>query len=275
MKRRTRMIALDYALRSIAGLVVALPLAATVAGTNIGHFPEGDRLLFTPGGVYLAEVVRQLLPTLPPLLAASFGTTFVLAFALLVPHAALLVALSEQEEAPSAVFIGRALERLPTLFAVTAVALLAELAVVLAFVGLGGVVGRAVGGERAADIATVLVVLVGVALALGIGLARDLARAFAVGLGLDGPGALRQGVHTLITRAPNVLPAWLGPALLSVIVVIAAGLFAGALDASRPEPWRAVLVLVVHQGAALALAWCRALWLSSSLELAASLSRRS
>jgi hypothetical protein len=275
MKRRTRMIALDFALRSVAGLIVALPLAATVAGTNIGHFPEGERLLFAPGGVYLVEVVRQLLPTLQPLLAASLGTTFILAFVLLVPHALLLVALSEPEESPGAGFVGRALERLPTLVAITAVAMLAELAVLLAFAGLGGVVGRAVGGERAADLTTVLVMLIGVALALGVGLARDLARCFAVVLRLDGPEALRQGVRTLFSRAAAVLPAWLGPALLSAIVVVAAALFAGALDVARPEAWRGVLVLVVHQAAAFALAWCRAMWLSSSLDLAAGVSPRS
>jgi hypothetical protein len=275
MTRRTRMIALDFALRSLAGLVVALPLAATVAGTNIGHFPEGERLLFAPGGVYLAELLRGLLPTLEPLLAASFGTTFLLSFALLIPHAVLLVALSEPDETPGSAFVGRALERVPTLFAVTAVALLAELAVLLAFAGLGGMVGPAVGGERAADLATVFVVLIGVALALGVGLARDLARACAVALHLDGPSALREGVRTLLTRAPAVLPAWIGPALLSAIVVVAAGLFAGALDASRPEAWRGVLILVVHQGAAFALAWCRALWLSSSLDLVGGVRPRS
>jgi hypothetical protein len=275
MKRRTLWITLDFALRGVAGLLVALPLSAAVAGTAIGHFPEGDRLLFAPGGVYLAEAARVLLPALEPLLAASLGTTLVLSFALLVPHAALLVALAEPEETTRAAFLGRALERVPTLFAVTAVALLAELGVLFVFVGLAGMAARAVGGERSGDVAAVLVMLLGVGLAAAVGRVRDLARAGAVMLQLDGPDALRHGAQTLLSRAPAVLPAWLGPVLLSAILVVAAALFAGALDASRPEAWRAALVLLVHQGTAFALAWCRALWLSSSLDLASGVSRPS
>jgi hypothetical protein len=275
MKRRTQMIILDFALRSVLGLLVALPVVATVAGTTVGHFPEGDRLLFAPGGVYLAEVVRVLLPVLPPLLATSLSTTLAFSLLLLVPHAALLVALSETEEAERREFWGRALARVPTLLAVTAVALLAELAVLLVFVGLAGTAGGAVGGERAGDLASAAVLLLGVVLAVGVGLARDLARAAAVVGDLDGPGALRRGLRTLLTEAPRAIPAWLGPALLSVMVVAAAALFTGALDASRPEPWRGVLILLVHQGAALALTWCRALWLSSCVDLAAGLRRPS
>lgn len=275
MKRRTLMITLDFALRGVAGLLVAMPLAATIAGTTIGDLPAGDRLLFAPGGVYLAEVARLLLPSLGPLVAASLGTTVGLSFALLVPHAALLVALSEPEEAPRSAFLARALDRLPALLAVTAVALLAQLAALLVFSGLAGMAARAAGGERAADLAAATVMLAGLALVTGIGLARDLARAGAVARGLDAATALREGARTLLARASAVLPAWLGPVLLSAIVVLAAGLFAGALDASRPEAWRAVLILVVHQAAAFALAWCRALWLSSSLALAAGISRPS
>jgi hypothetical protein len=275
MKRRTLLIVLDFALRSLLGLLVALPLVATVAGTAIGRFPEGDRLLFAPGGVYLAEVVRGLLPMLPPLLATSVGTTLAFSLLLVVPHSALLVALSETEEAPRREFWGRALERVPTLLAVTAIALLAELAVLLVFVGLAGMAGGAVGGERAGDLASGAVLLLGVVVAVGVGLARDLARAAAVVGDLDGPEALRRGLRTLAAEAPRAIPAWLGPALLSAIVVGAASLFAGALDASRPETWRGVLILVVHQGAAFALAWCRALWLTSCVDFAGGVRRPS
>jgi hypothetical protein len=267
MTRRTRVIIFDFLLRSIAGLVVALPFAASVASTTIGRYPEGDRLLFATGGVYLAEAVRLLLPLLLPLLAASIGTTLALSFALVVPHAALLVALSEPEESPTASFWGRAFERVPTLLAITAIGLLAQLAVLLVFFGLATATGRAVGGERAGDVTSVLVMLLGIFLATALGVGRDLARASAVLQNLDGPQAIRRGLLTLLTRAGAALPAWFGPALLSWLVVGGAALFAGALDTSRPEPWRAWLVFVVHQGAALSLAFCRALWLSSSLAL--------
>jgi hypothetical protein len=267
MRRRSLMITLDFALRGVASVVVALPLVAAVAGTGLGRFPEGERLLLQPGGVYLAEVARLLLPTLPSLLASSTVTAFVLSFALLVPHAALLVALAEPEETPRAAFWGRALERLPTLFAVTAFALLAELAILLVFAGLATMAGRAASDARTGDLAATFVMLTGVILATAVGLARDLARAGAIVHGLDGPASIRRGLHTLATRAGAALPAWLGPVLVSWIVVGAAALFVGALDASRPEAWRAWLVLAVHQGAAFALAWCRALWLSSSLDI--------
>jgi hypothetical protein len=275
MKRRSWMILLDFALRSVLGLLVALPLAATIAGTAIGRFPEGDRLLFAPGGMYLAEVTRLLLPVLPPLLTSSLLAIVLFSLLLVVPHSALLVALSETEETSRRAFWGRALERVPTLLAVTAVALLAELAVLLVFAGLASTAGRAVGGERASDVASALVLAVGVVLAVAIGLARDLGRAGAVLRDLDGPEALRHGVRALAGNLRAAVPAWLGPALLSAIVVGAAALFTGALDAGRPEPWRSYVILVLHQGAACALAWCRALWLSSSLELSAGVSRPS
>jgi hypothetical protein len=275
MKRRTAMILLDYALRSVLGLLLALPLAAAVAGTAIGRFPEADRLLFEPGGVHLVEVTRVLLPALPALLTSSLLTTLAFSLLLIVPHSALLVALSETEETSRRAFWGRALERVPTLLAVTAVALLAELAVLFVFAGLAGMAGGAVGGERSGDLASAMVMLLGVALATSVGLMRDLARAAAVVSDLDGPEALRHGIRMLGARAPTAILAWLGPALLSVMVVVAAALFAGALDASRPEAWRGLMILAVHQGAACALAWCRALWLSSSLELSAGVSRPS
>jgi hypothetical protein len=275
VKRRTWMILLDFALRSVLGLLVALPLVATIAGTEIGRFPEGDRLLFAPGGVYLAEVTRLLVPVLPPLLTSSLLTTLAFSLLLVVPHSALLVALSETEETPRLAFWGRALSRAPTLLAVTAVALLAELAVLLVFAGLAGAVGRAVAQERSSDLAAATVLLLGVVLAAGVGLLRDLGRAAAVVRDLDGPEALRQGIRTLAAHAGRAIAAWLGPALLSAIVIAAAALFAGALDVSRPEAWRSGSILVVHQAAACALAWCRALWLSSSLELSAGVSRPS
>jgi hypothetical protein len=275
MKRRTAMIVLDFALRSAFGLLVALPLAATVAGTAIGQFPEGDRLLFAPGGVYLTEVTRLLLPALPPLLTSSLLTTLAFSLLLVLPHSALLVALSETTESPRAAFWGRALERVPTLLAVTALALLAELALLLVFAGLAGMVGRAVAGERSADLAAAVVLVIGVALAAAVGLARDLGRAAAVTRDLDGIEALRHGVRTLAGRASTAFLSWVGPSLLSIIIVAAAALFTGVLDASRPDAWRSGLILVLHQVTLFALAWCRALWLSSSLALSAGFNRPS
>ena len=94
MKQRALTIALDFTLRAAAGLLVASPVVAAVASTGITRFPEGDRLLFEPGGLMLAEVARQLWSALAPLVRAELTTGLVLGMALIVPYSLLLVALS-------------------------------------------------------------------------------------------------------------------------------------------------------------------------------------
>lgn len=278
MKRRTLVLTLDFALRSAGGLILALPVAAVVAGTGIGRFPEGDRLLFEAGGLFLVEVARTLLGSVGPLATTSVGVAFVLSVLLVVPHSALLVALAERDESSPGAFWGRALERVPALLALSGLGLAAQL---LAWT-VGAAVASGAGATLAQavppwpDLGRVAGLALGGGLALAVGVARDLARAAAVVHGLDGRSALGRGLSTLLSSSRDALPAFAGPALLSALVVVIGSIAATTLDVSRPESWRLVAVFVVHQGVAYALAWCRALWLSSSIDLVAqpSMTRR-
>jgi len=278
MKRRSLVFTLDVALRSAGGLILAVPIAAVVAGTGIGHFPEGDRLLFEAGGLFLVEVARTLLGAAAPLATASLGVALALSVVLVVPHAALLVALAERDETPARAFWGRALERVPALLAVSGIGLAAQVLAwtVGATVGSGASAAFARAAPPWPDLGWVAGLALGGGLSLIVGVARDLSRAAAVVHGLDGRSALERGLRTLASSSRDTLPAFVGPALLSALAVVIGGIAATTIDVSRPEPWRLIAVLVVHQGVACALAWCRALWFSSSLDLVAqpSMTRR-
>jgi len=278
MKRRTVAITLDFALRSAGGLMLALPIAAVVAGTGIGHFPEGDRLLFEPGGLFTVEVARRLLGSLAPLATTSLAMALALALALVVPHSALLVALAERDESPAPAFWGRAAGRVPALLALSGLGLAAQLVAwtVGTAVGSGASTVFAQSAAPWPEVGHVAGFALGGALALVVGVTRDLSRAAAVVHGFDGRGALECGLRTLLSSSRDALPAFVGPALLSALSVVVGALAVTALDVSRPGTWRLLAVLIVHQGVGYALAWCRALWLSSSIDLVAqpSIARR-
>ncbi len=269
MRRHGFFVGLDFLARFAAAIVLALPVTAALAGTGVGQFPEGDRLLFEPGGLYLLEAARELRPFAWSLGTASlfgFGLLFVV---LLVPHGALLASLSANGSQSRSAIFARALERLPALFALSSLGLLAQIAV-LAFAASTGASVRAALADRPGatpELVGLAILGVGLVAAVLIGMARDLSRAAAVTFGIAGPAALRIGLGALGRGARAALPAWLGPALVSALLVGAAALVTGALDVSRPGTLRVVTVFVVHGVVGYALAWCRAFWLSSSIDL--------
>ena len=136
--RRPLAVTLYFACHAVAALVFALPTTAVVAGTGLGRFPEGDRLLFQPGGVVAAEVVRTLMPALPAQVLSSLSVAALLGMLLLVPHAALLVGLARTEREPLSATWGRAIGHLPPLLALSGFALLAQALVLVATLTFAG-----------------------------------------------------------------------------------------------------------------------------------------
>src|SRR6185295_15249218 len=84
MKRAAYVVLFDFACRIAAGLILGAPVAAVVSASGVGAFPEGDRLLFAPGGTLLAELVRASFSLLPALATSSLATGVLLAAGLVV-----------------------------------------------------------------------------------------------------------------------------------------------------------------------------------------------
>ena len=269
MKQRAFAVALDFALRGAAGLLLASPVVAAVASTGITRFPEGDRLLFEPGGLMLVEVARALWSAVVPLVQAELVMGLVLAVGLVVPYAVLLVAFSRRVPATASELVGRAVTRVPPLVALQGLTLLAQSAALLAVATLAAGLREAFVGatSRRADLVFLALLGLGGLLVLGLGALRDLSSAACVEETLGSPAALRRGCAALV-RAPGAVLAGFGAAGLATGALIAAGaLVTGALDVGRPGAFRVVLVLVLHQAVLLGRSVCRAWWLRRALGL--------
>jgi len=265
--RRPLGVSLYFATHAACALLLALPTLSLVTGTGIGRFPEGDRLLFQPGGVLLAEVARVVAPAVSAHTASSLGSATLLGILLLLPHAALLVALSRSERQSQAAVWGRAVGHLPALLSLSGLALLAQAIVFFAALTLAGSVKESLEKTtpRSADLAYLAVVAFGLLVTLVVGLVRDLGRAAAVREWLGSKMALLTGLKTLARTPGRYLLAWGAPALAGLALVALGAVSTTALDVSRPGAWRVWMVALVHQLVAYALCWCRAFWLSASL----------
>jgi hypothetical protein len=263
-------VALYYACHAAAAALLSLPATALVAGTGIGGFEGGDRLLFEPGGAILAEVARVLSPEAETHVTSSLGAATLLGVLLLAPHAALLVTLSRKEREPPKTVWGLAFERLPTLLSLSGAAALAQVVLLSGTFILAAEFRASLGSwtTRSADVAYLFAIAVGLFVVLAVGIARDLGRAAAVRGALGAKAALEAGLKALARAPGRALYRWALPAAAGVaLVAVGAGL-TSVLDVSRPGEWRVALVALVHQIIALALCFCRAFWLSASLGLA-------
>jgi hypothetical protein len=262
-------VTLYFAFHAAAALLVSLPATALVGGTGIGRFPEGDRLLFAPGGLVASEVVRLVAPALPAHLSSSLGMVAVLGALLVVPYAALLVALTRRERGSQASLWGRALRHVPALIALSGMGLAAQTFVVTAALTLAGALRDSMDGVtgRSADLAWLAAVSAGLALSLGVGIVRDLGRAAAVRHALDAKSALLAGLHAFARAPGRSFGRWLLPAVVGIALVAVGAALTALLDVSRPGMWRLALVATIHQTVALSLCFCRAYWLSATLVL--------
>jgi len=265
--RRVRAVTVYFTAHLVAALLFALPAVALVSGTGIGRFPEGDRHLFQPGGLMLAEVARTIAPLVWSSAASARFSGALLFVLLLVPHAALLVSLSRAEREPENVVWGRAMGHLPVLLLLSGLSLLAQVIVLFGAVTVATVIRDGMTGPAArnADLAYLAAVGAGALLALALGLVRDLGRAAAVKGSLGAKAALRAGLMTFARAPGRVLLGWTAPAVVGIALVLLGAALTSAFDVSRPGAWRVWLVALLHQAIAYALCWCRAFWLSASL----------
>ena len=267
--RRPLDVTIYFASHVTAALVLALPTSALVAGTGVGRFPEGDRVLFQPGGVLAAEAARAVGPAVSAHVTSSLAVATLVSVLLLLPHAALLVSLSGGARQPQTVVWGRAVGHLPSLVWLSGVGLLSQAITAFGTLALAGMLRDALasGPTRTADLTYLAVLALGSLVTLAIGLVRDLGRAATVIGSPDSKTALVAGLQAFARAPGRSLLGWGAPAAAGLALVLLGALLTSALDVARPGTWRVVAVALVHQVIAYALCFCRAFWLSASIAI--------
>ena len=268
--RRPGALLLIWVWRSFAAFWLATPIIDAIDATGLGRHPRGDAALFEPGGLLLFEVVRLLLNAFSSVAETTVMLLMVAGFAGLVPLSALLVALAYEGRLRFLPWSSKALAHFPAFALLSGGAWLIQGALlvlaVLVFSGVHAALNQRV-DERTTDLGAVAaggVVLLALLLTT---LLHDLARAAAVRRELRAGAALALGLRAARRQPGKALVAWLGPALLSLLVVLLAALAVDRIAVDRGGSGRVTSAWVVHQLAAFALVALRAVWLAAALRL--------
>jgi hypothetical protein len=268
-RARVRAVLVLCSFRAASGLLLAYPVARTLAAFLPQTFPTSDTLLFAPGGMFAVEALRLGKHAIRASLEGSGLSLVLLGITASFPFAIALSSLVHPSETlPS--LAKRGAESTPSLVALGGAAALAQ---GLGIAAIAGVVGWLAGSfdslmdERRGDL---LVVLLGLALTVplfGLGLLHDLARAAVVRYGMRAIPSAKSGARKL-WRAPGpVITAWLSPAAVSVALVLLAAWMTGVLDVGRPSAARVWAVAALHQATIVALVALRLRWLERALSL--------
>jgi hypothetical protein len=280
-RRRPMAVAVVYLFELAWALVVATPVHAW-AKRVWGSHPDGDAVLWAPGG-------RELMSwfgALDPALAVSTRTSLLLLFAgamiAQIPLGALLVSLASERDGGRALRLSDALARGVGLWLPLSVVLFVASGLCALVLGVGVAAGIAVdralipsaGDARAFTIELVVVALFGV-LALAVGVFGDLVRA-AVASDSVASQAPRSSWSRLVSatkRAAQVgrrgfvraLGAWAWRAVVSVGLLAAGSLAADALGGRGGA--LLVALWLVHQAVVLGRTALRASFLARALRL--------
>lgn len=263
--RRPGAVALYFAYRAVAALLIAAPVTALV-GEAVGAYPAGDAVLFEPGALMLLEIAR-LARIAAPALAAQIGAGALIAAALgLIPLAALLVALGRPGPLGAALVGARVARSLGPLVMLWGVAALAEVAAagLLALLGSKLVAALAL-SRRADDVARAVVILAALLAAGAVAVVHDLGRIAVVH---EERGFYAAAVRALaVARAAPAGAVWACAwrASLGLAAIAGAGWAAGALGVSTGG--RVALAFVVHHAGLAAAAFLRASWLAAAIRL--------
>lgn len=263
--RRPGWVVAMWLVRALLAVLLAYPLASA-AGALVRGYPRGDAELFDGGALMLLELGRVLEPTLPALTGQA-SVVVVLAMVLgLLPMAALIVAIGHRGPLRFGAVLGRAGERMGALVLLLGMALMAQAFCLVAPVLLAQwVIERMAWYPPREDIVRTVGIVVGVLLALAVGVAHDLSRVAAVQrrLGFYDAGAL--GLRTFTRSLGRALGGYAWRAALAGALVVLGYLLVTRL----PVEGRGAIVMpwVVHQGALLAAFALRASWLGAALRM--------
>lgn len=264
-RRRPGVIAIYFAYRASAALLIATPLAV-LAGGAVRGYPRGDAVLFEPGGLMLIEVGR-LAQDAAPALATQIGVGAVIAAALgLVPLAALIIALGRPGPLPAALVgsrVARALGPLALLWGVAALAQVAAAGLVM-LVGSKLVASLAL-GRRADDLAELGVVAAALLAAFAVAVVHDLARASAVH---EERGFYVAATRALtVARAAPLATAWACASRTALAAAAIVGAVFLVASVGLSSGGRVALAFAVHHAGLAVAAWLRASWLAAAIRL--------
>lgn len=280
-RKNPRAIAVVFLFELAWGFVVAAPAHAW-AKRVWGSHPDGDAVLWAPGGRELLTWLGGLDPALSVVTRTSMLLLFVGVLLAQVPLAALLVSLGARRDDGRAPRMTDALARGVALFvpftAVLALVSLVELLVLGIGAGVGALVERALtsgfGDALALDV-RIAVTLFGLALALVVGVFGDLVRvALAYESLAEGP---RRPAWTRLVSATKraarvgrggflgAIGAWAWRAGVGLALVDAGAFVAGVLGGRGGAAL--VALWLVHQGVVLGRIGLRASFLASALRL--------
>jgi hypothetical protein len=260
VKHLTLAVLFECACRAAAGVVLAAPVTAVIAATGVGAFPEGDRLLFEPGGLLLVEIARLASPALSSLASSSLVTLVVLGSALTLPRALLWSASTEASTEPLGALFGRTIALVPSLLTLTGLGFLGQVLVCMLGLSAAGILRGASANPSGADLWALGAVLCAGFFALALGILRDLSSAAAACGAPNAQAALRVGLACVLRAPGAALARWLGPAAIGLALTALVAAAVGMLDVSRTGSLRLPAVAVLHQAVVVCLSCCRAAW---------------
>jgi hypothetical protein len=266
-RRRPGLVLLVYAYRTVAAILLALPLSVAARGA-IGPYPRGDAGLFDPGGVALLEALRLLEPTLAPLgLGAALGAV-VVAFAGLLPLAMLLDAVGLEGRLPARLLLERAASRMGTLSLLFGAATVAQAFAGAAFIWIGQKSLARVAWSAAPHkhVSIALLWAAGLLLVGVLGVVHDLARAYAVRRDLRFYDATSCALRAVRRTGLRALWAYVWRASIGVAGIAAALSVSSYVGLTTGG--RLVAVALVDQAALLLAATMRASWLAAAVRVA-------
>ena len=257
--------------RTVLSLLVAYPVLSAISATNIENGPERDAVLFRPGSLLLLELLRVGMPWLTAALKSALLWLALSAVVELVPLAYALDLLRGAER-PFASRVSRSLRCLPRFFALGAIALATQVALLLAASLLDAALKGALqaADERVQSLAPLALFALALLASLWACGVLDLARAGIVEHDLATRPAL---VHALLLlkRDPlAVLSGSYASAAGASCAYLGAAWLVTKLDLSQPFASRIALCFAVHQLAVLCALGFRVRWLARALALSAS-----
>jgi hypothetical protein len=264
-RRRPGLVALLFAHRALAGLLIALPVSVAV-GAPAANYPRGGAELFDPGGLMLIESTRLIRRAVMPLLFSGGAVALLAAATGLFPLGMLIAGLGREGRLSAGFVAGRAWKHAGTMALLWGAGMLAQ-ALLAAIGSLAG--GKLIGALKLVapgeDIAFVVLFAVVLGIMIAVGVLRDLAWVAAV-----------HGEHRFYVACVRALRcarmagvralgayAWRGALGLGAVVLAArlAPPLAGASTAML-----AVGVLV-HQAGIAGAVFARASWLAAAIGL--------
>ena len=258
--------------RTLLGLLVAYPVLSAIDATGIGNGPERDAALFRPGSLLLLEAVRVGLPWFDSALKIALLLSALSALVELLPLSCAFDLLCA-EERPFGARISRSIQCFPRFLALGAIALAAQVALLLGASLLEEALKAALqtADERLLSIAPIALFALALLASLWLYGVLDLARAAVVARDLGARGALLRALTLLREQPRDVLSGSYASAAAAAFAYLTAAWVVAKIDLAQPLGSRIALCFAVHQGAVLfGIAW-RVRWLRRALALNAAL----